>query len=161
MANTTATDESYLRGAIDLAQQARDSGNQPFGAIIAGLDGTILGQGINTEITTKDCTGHAETNAMRVASTGHDEATLAASTLYTSTEPCPMCAAAIYWGGVRRVVFALSSEQLYDEICAMRGMQLRLSSRELFERAEQSVEVVGPLLREEAFRVHEGFWEDS
>lgn len=154
----SARDEKYLRQALDLAVKARELGNQPFGALVVGADDEVLGEGMNTEVQTRDVTGHAETNAMKEAVLKYDADVLAQATLYTSTEPCPMCAAAIYWGGVGRVVFALSGDQLYDEIGAMRGIQLRLSSREIYERGERQVEVHGPLLREEAFAVQDGYW---
>ena len=92
--------------AIDLALSARNKGNHPFGALLADENGHILLKAENTVVTESDCTGHAETNLMRLASRQYEADFLAKCSLYTSTEPCPMCAGAIFWGNVRRVVWA-------------------------------------------------------
>ena len=65
-----------------------------------------------------------------------------------------MCAGAIFWAGIRRVVYACSAEKL-DQIA---GSPFVVPSRELFMRAEEDTEVIGPLLEEEAVKVHQGFW---
>jgi len=80
-----------------------------LGALLVDGDGKIVVRSENTVLTRRDCTGHAETNVMRVAT---DSEVLRGCTLYTSTEPCAMCAGAIHWGNVRRVVFALGQENL-------------------------------------------------
>jgi len=71
-----------------------------------------------------------------------------------------MCAGAIYWGNIRRVVFATSLEQIH---AVSRGnpenMQLGLSSREVFARGDHVVAVSGPHLPKESLAVHEGFWD--
>jgi len=152
-------DDQYLLAAIGLARRARENGNHPFGALLVDADGNVVVECENTVVTGRDCTGHAETNVMRVASGRFDPGFLLGCTLYTSTEPCAMCAGAIFWGNVRRVVFALSEEDL-------RGVAgdnpesslLALPCREVFARGDHEVEVSGPHLREQALGVHEGFW---
>jgi tRNA(Arg) A34 adenosine deaminase TadA len=114
----------------------------------------------NTVVTGRDCTGHAETNVIRVASERVDSRSLQGCALYTSTEPCAMCAGAIYWANVRRVVFALSEEDL-------RGIAggnpenalLAISYREVFARGNHEIEVSGPHLQEQARALHQGFWD--
>jgi tRNA(Arg) A34 adenosine deaminase TadA len=101
--------ERYLLASIELA---RANGNHPFGALLLDADGNVVLEAENTVLTARDCTGHAETNLMRMASERFDPEFLSRCTLYTSTEPCAMCAGAIYWGNVRRVVFALSQEEI-------------------------------------------------
>jgi tRNA(Arg) A34 adenosine deaminase TadA len=150
-------DTNLLKAAIDLARSAREHGNHPFGALIADADGHVLVQAENTVITERDCTGHAETNVMRAASKAFPPSTLAACTLYTSTEPCPMCSGAIFWGNVGRVVFALSQGGFYS-LTGSSPDALPLSCREVLGHAGRHVEVVGPALEEEALKVHEGFW---
>lgn len=150
-------DLPLLRRAIALAARARQHGNHPFGALLADENGQILLEAENTVITENDATGHAETNLARLAWHQFSPDTLARSTLYTSTEPCPMCSGAIFWSGIGRVVYALSEEGLY----AMAGdspESLQLPCREVFARGGRPVEVLGPLLEEEAARVHDGFW---
>ena len=107
-------DERHLLVAIELAWQARNHGNHPFGALLVDADGNVVLRADNTVVTAPDCTGHAETNLMRMASGRFSPEFLYGCVLYTSTEPCAMCAGAIYWGNVRRVVFALSEEELRD-----------------------------------------------
>jgi tRNA(Arg) A34 adenosine deaminase TadA len=95
-------DERHLLAAIELARRSRTNGNHPFGALLVDATGQVVLEAENTVVTTRDCTGHAETNLMRMASERFDPQFLRSSTLYTSTEPCAMCAGAIYWGDVRR-----------------------------------------------------------
>ena len=101
-------DEAFLRRAIAVAAAARARGNHPFGAILVGPDGRVLLEAENTVNTERDATGHAERNLMTQASQRFDRGLLARSTMYTSTEPCAMCAGSVYWVGVRRVVYGLS-----------------------------------------------------
>ncbi len=151
------TDLQLLRLAIAVARRAREHGNHPFGALLADEQGNVLLEAENTVNTDHDCTGHAELNLMRLASQRFCAEVLSHCTLYTSTEPCPMCAGSIFWGGVGRVVYALSEEGLY----AMTGDspdKLLLSCRDVFARGGRPVEVLGPAIEEEARQVHIGFW---
>ena len=155
-----ANENRYLLAAIELARQAREHGNHPFGALLADADGNVVVESENTVVTERDCTGHAETNAMRIASQRFSSEFLQGCTLYASTEPCVMCAGAIYWGNVRRVVFALSEDDLRDMVGGDPGNPtLALPCREVFARGRHEVEVSGPHLREQARAVHEGFWD--
>jgi tRNA(Arg) A34 adenosine deaminase TadA len=152
--------ERHLLAAIELARRARERGNHPFGALLVDQDGNVVLEAENTVRTGRDVTGHAETNLMRLASARFGGEFLESCTLYTSTEPCAMCAGAIYWGNVRRVVFALGQE----DIRSITGdnpenFQLELSCREVFARGDHEVEVSGPHLPEQARAVHDGFWE--
>ena len=154
-------DELHLLAAIELAWRSRRNGNHPFGAVLVDATGTVALEAENTVVTTRDCTGHAETNLMRLASERFDAEFLRGCTFYASTEPCPMCTAAIYWGGVRRVVFGLSHGALRQ---MTRGnpdnMSLPIPCREIFARGEDhEVEVSGPHLEDRARAVHENFWD--
>ena len=153
------TDLRHLRTAIQVAQQARQHGNHPFVAILVDENSQVLLQAENTVVTGSDCTGHAETNLMSLASQHFSEEQLARCTLYTSTEPCAMCAGAIYWGNVRSVVYGLSEVALY-EIAGPSPDQLLLPCREVFAHSQRRIEVDGPAmdLDAEARAVHAGFW---
>lgn len=149
----------HLRRAIEVARCSREHGNHPFGAILVDRNNQVILEAENTVNTERDCTGHAETNLIRLASRRFSPETLRDCTLYTSTEPCAMCSGAIHWGQVGRVVFGLSEEGLY----ALTGSHhenetMLLPCREVFARSGRSVEVIGPLLEDEARVVHEGFW---
>ena len=156
----TDTDLALLRRAIEIARQARAKGNHPFGALLADRHGNILLEAENTVVIERDCTGHAETNLMRLASRQYAPDFLSECSLYTSTEPCAMCAGAIYWGNVGRVVYALSEVDLYA-IVGPSPDQLVLPCREVFARGRRPTVVLGPALEEEARAVHAGFWQPA
>lgn len=146
-------EEQFLRRAIELASQARERGNHPFGALLVVDDHEIL-TAENSVNTDRNPTGHAETNLIQKAIRELTPDELARATLYTSCEPCAMCVGAIYWSGIRKLVYALSSEQL----ASLAGGDFLIPCRDLFRRARETVEVTGPLLFEEAIKVHEGYW---
>lgn len=147
-----AEDAAHLRAAIELSRAARAKGNEPYGAVLVDAGGKLLLGGENTQVTDRDCTGHAELNLMRAASRRFDAGTLAGCTVYASGEPCPMCAGAIYWGGVRRVVYALSVESMIA-LAGPGADEIRLSCREVLGQGAHPVEVVGPALEDEARQV--------
>ena len=155
-------DEHHLLAAIELARRARENGNHPFGALLVDPTGNVVVEAENTVVTGRDCTGHAEANVMRAATQRFDPEFLLDCTLYTSTEPCAMCAGAIFWGNVRRVIFALSDEE-WRGIAGGNAASpvLALSCRDVFAAGNHEVHVGGPHpnLREQARAVHEGFWE--
>jgi len=152
-------DLRLMRVTIDLAGKARDKGDHPFGAILVDQQGHILLEAECTVVREKDITGHAESNIIEHASREYDPDFLAGCTLYASTEPCPMCAGAIFWGNVRHVVFGLSQEGLYEIIGEDTEEVLYLPCQELFGKGKKSIEVIGPLLEGEAREVHLGFWQ--
>jgi tRNA(Arg) A34 adenosine deaminase TadA len=145
--------EGYLRRAILLAASARAHGNAPFGAVLV-RDGTIVATAENTVLTTRDLAGHAEMNLLRSIGRDLDAAALADAVLYASTEPCAMCSGAIYWAGLRRVVYGCPVTLL----AALGGAGLVVPCRDVFAGADRLIEVHGPLLVAEAAEVHRGFW---
>lgn len=148
----------HLRRAVTVAAEAREHGNHPFGAIIVTAGGVQL-EAENSVLTGSDPTGHAETNLVRLAASVLTPEELASCTLFTSTEPCAMCAGAIYWAGINRVVYALAEGELIAMTAENPSEQtLDLPCREVFARGPRAVEVIGPVLLPEAFAVHEGFW---
>ena len=158
----TANDDLDLRHltrAIELAAAAREHGNHPFGSLLVDGDGAVVLEAENTVVTSRDCTAHAEQNLVREASARLAPEQLEGSTLYTSTEPCAMCAGAIFWSGIGRVVFAVSSATLGEIVQDPTGAwTLAMSCREVFDRGGRTVEVQGPLIEDRARIVHEGFW---
>ena len=107
----TETDERHLRRAIELAAEARAAGDMPFGSLLVGPDGDVLVEDRNTVLTGNDITAHPELKTALWASRNLDRPVAARTTMYTSTEPCPMCRGAIARSGLGRVVVALSAEQ--------------------------------------------------
>ena len=149
----TDADLEFTSQAIDLAREARVAGNHPFGAVLV-LDGAVVLKARNTVATDRDPTAHAETNLVAAAIRQLAPDQLRRSIVYTSCEPCAMCAGKMYWAGIRSVVFALSSE----ELAAMAGRDFLMPCRELFDRAIEPVRVMGPLPLDAAREVHRGFW---
>jgi tRNA(Arg) A34 adenosine deaminase TadA len=153
-------DDRFLRLAIAVSRRSREHGNHPFGAVLADASGVVLLEAENSVVTTGDVTGHAETNLIRAASSTLPLKVLARATLYASTEPCAMCAGAIYWSGVGRLVYAMAE----TDLLAITGDHpenptLDLGCRLVLGAGQRSVDVVGPALAGEAMAVHEGFWE--
>jgi tRNA(Arg) A34 adenosine deaminase TadA len=155
----TERDLDFLRQAIALAGEARGHGAHPFGALIVNGRGETIVTARNNAVPPRgDPTQHAETLACRKAGKLF-LAELAGATLYASTEPCAMCAGAIYWVGIGRVVYALSEAGLFGLTGnSEENPTLDLPCREVFARGQLKVVVAGPLLEEEAAAVHEGFW---
>jgi tRNA(adenine34) deaminase len=152
-------DAGHLRRAIALSAQGRSRGNRPFGAVIVGADGAVLAEAWCNTTETGDCTGHAETTAVRQASPVHDRAVLSQATLYSSAEPCVMCAGAIFWSGIGRVVYGIDAVRLRQ----YRGERLdqrdaELSCRDVFAAAPMPITCIGPVLADEAAAVHAGAW---
>jgi len=156
----TDRDLTFLRRAIDLAREARLDGRHPFGALIVDEHGEIIAEARNNAVRPQgNPTRHAETVACDLAATLLAEPELARCTLYTSTEPCAMCAGAIYWIGLGRVVYALSELGLLQFTGAdEKNPCLNLPCREVFARGQKPIQVQGPFLEEEAAEVHQGFW---
>jgi tRNA(Arg) A34 adenosine deaminase TadA len=145
-------DETMVRRCFELARQAVAAGSHPFGALLA-RNGEVVLESRNT-VAENGVTGHAELNLVRdaIATFGRDA--LRDCTLYTSTEPCAMCAGAIYWARIPKVVFGCSVEGLHS----VTDGTLRLPCREVFAHGDRRIEVVGPVLADEALEVHREFW---
>lgn len=157
--SSTLDDALYLRQAIRLSALGRERGNRPFGALIVAADGALLAEAWCDSSESGDCTGHAEVNALRRASPLHARERLAAATLYSSAEPCVMCAGAIFWSGIRRVVFGIDAVALRafrGEVAEQRDAEM--SCRDVFAASPHAIECLGPLLGDEAAEVHRGFW---
>ena len=110
----TTADETLLRRAIDIAARAVTLGDAPYGSLLAGPDGTILAEAHNTVRRDDDITAHPELKLARWAARELDPDTAARTTMYTSCQPCGMCAGGIIRSGLGRIVYALSTDQLIE-----------------------------------------------
>lgn len=153
--------EYYLEKAIEISKESRAAGNTPFGALLVGPDGEILLKQINVEITQHKCTGHAETQLVEKASIKYDKAFLWNCTLYTTVEPCSMCAGAMYWANIGTVVYGLEEK----ELLAMTGSNeqnptFNLPCRKIFAAGQKDITVIGPFpsLAKKIAEVHNGYW---
>ncbi|WP_067568590.1 nucleoside deaminase [Nocardia acidivorans] len=105
------TDLNYLERCVELAAQALAAGDEPFGSVLVGADGTVLAEDRN-RVSGGDDTRHPEFELARWAAEHLAPADRATATVYTSGEHCPMCSAAHAWVGLGRIVYAASTEQL-------------------------------------------------
>lgn len=155
--------EALLRLAFDVARRSREQGDHPFGAILVGPDGEILReQGNGFTSVGGDMTAHAERLLVTWASRACGAAFLAGCTLYTSAEPCAICSGAVYWAGIGRVVYG----QTETSLKAMTGTHsenptLDLPCRAVFAAGQRPVEVIGPLLADEAAALQQDLWAES
>jgi tRNA(Arg) A34 adenosine deaminase TadA len=156
--------EDFIRLTIDIARQSRAAGNHPFGAILVGPDGAVLmeagnAHGESGDPNLADRTGHAERVLMTRASLAYTAEFLAGCTMYASAEPCAMCAGSAYWAGVGRVVYGLSERALGALIGPHpENLTMDLPCRVVLGSGQRPIEVIGPLLEDEARAVHDGFW---
>ena len=152
------SDEQAMRLALQQAQAAAALGEVPVGAVVL-KDGRVIATGHNAPVGAHDPTAHAEVLALRAAAQALGNYRLDGCTLVATLEPCAMCAGAIHWSQLGRVVYALSEEDLYA-IAGYAPEQLRLPCREVFARSGRPVQVddSASALAAEARAVHEDFW---
>jgi tRNA(Arg) A34 adenosine deaminase TadA len=153
-------DEALLRRAFDVARRSRAAGDHPFGSVLADSDGRALmeqGNGYTSE--GGDRTAHAERLLASRAARTYDLAFLARCTLYTSAEPCAMCAGAIYWSGIGRIVYGQTEKALKEQTGAHHeNPTLDLPCEIVFRAGQRPTEVVGPMLEDEAAELQADFW---
>lgn len=153
--------EFYLNRCIEISRDSRAHGNTPFGALLVDGEGNIIMEQENIEITEKICTGHAEATLAARASHEYSRDFLWNCTLYTTAEPCAMCAGAIYWANIGRVVYGMTEKRLLELTGSdEQNPTFSLPCREVFARGQKDIQVVGPIsaVEQEAARVHEGYW---
>jgi tRNA(Arg) A34 adenosine deaminase TadA len=152
-------DEHFLRHSFDVARRSMVNGNHPFGAILVDRNRNVLMETGNGYIPARDGTAHAERLLATEACRTFKAEVLAGATIYSSAEPCAMCAGAIYWAGIGRLVYGLSEPKL-------RGITgnhpenptLDLPCRTVLASGQRSTDVIGPLLEDEAAALHAGVW---
>ena len=153
-------DEDFLRRAYAVAAAARARGDRPFGAVVVA-DGAVLAEaGSEQGLSGGGTLAHSEMVALRrLHEAGVPRECLARATIYSSGEPCAMCAAGIFYAGVGRLVYGLRAEA----IAAARNAQahtagIGLSCRQVLSAAAASVVVIGPMLEDEGAVPHTGYW---
>lgn len=154
-------EQKLLRRTFQLAAEAREHGDLPFGALLA-VDGQPIAEARNEVITSHDFTAHAELALVRSIPTAHRAELLASATVYASAEPCPMCMGALFWTGARRVVFGLSTHRLRtmqpEHAPGAGSVGFAITAQQIGSSATPPLEVVGPFLEEAASVPHDGFW---
>jgi tRNA(Arg) A34 adenosine deaminase TadA len=147
----------HLRRANAVAQAAMDAGHHPFGALLVAPDGqTVLLEQRNV-----DSVNHAEAVLARDAARLFAPEMLWGCTLYTTVEPCAMCAGTQYWAHIGQLVYGLSEQRLLQLTGNhAENPTLDLPCREVFARGQKAMQVWGPVadVEEEIAALHRSFW---
>ena len=146
----TDADIAPMQQAIAASRAALAAGNQPYGAALVSPQGQLLLTAQNRQVTEDDCTAHAELELVRQATRQLGASALQGGTVYASGEPCAMCSGALFWAGVRRVVFAVPHD---DMARILGGRLLPIRAAAVLGSGLPPVEVDGPLLADEAIQV--------
>jgi tRNA(Arg) A34 adenosine deaminase TadA len=144
--------ELFLRLAITLAKEARESGEDPFGAVLVAGD-TMVHIGKDACISKTDPTAHAELTVISEYCRREKRLSLDECTLYCSAEPCVLCSGAIKWARISRVVFSVSQAMLQN----ISGGQPKPACASLINTGAKKAEIIGPLLPDEGLLVFSGF----
>lgn len=147
----------YLRRSNEVAKRAVALGHHPFGAILVAPDHeTVLMEQCNI-----DTVNHAESTLARVAATNYTPEYLWGCTLYTSVEPCCMCAGTAYWANIGRMVFGMTEEMLLHETGRhAENPTMSVPSRYVFDHCQKPVELIGPVpeIVPEVVALQRSFW---
>ena len=147
-------DHRFLYRAIDLAKEACQLGNDPFGAVLV-LNGVIVHEALDRSVELSDPTYHAESAVIAEYCRSHHLFSLEGYSLYASTEPCVMCSGAIHWARISRVVFSVSQAMLQE----ITGGRPKPGCSDILNAGHRTIEVVGPLLTEEGLAALVGYSE--
>jgi tRNA(Arg) A34 adenosine deaminase TadA len=140
----TPTDLAHLRRCIELATEAFEAGDDPFGSVLADADGAVLAEDRNREATTNDPTAHPEFALSRWAAANLTPRQRLTATVYTSGEHCPMCSAAHAWVGLGRIIYVHSAAQLVEWRTALGRSASPVRTLSITEIAP-GIPVVGPV----------------
>jgi len=147
----------HLRRCNEVAQRAVTLGHHPFGAILVAPDHeTVLLEQCNI-----DTVNHAESTLARVAATNYPPDYLWDCTLYTSVEPCCMCAGTAYWANIGRVVFGLTEQRLLEATGShAENPTMSVPARYVFDHCQKPVELIGPVaeIAGEVLALQQAFW---
>lgn len=142
--------EKYMRLAIQEAQQSRAEGNKGYGAVVVFED-QILGQAHDTAITERDPSLHAEVNAIRQAVETKGDSDLCGAILFSTCEPCPMCASLAVWANLTTIVYGISIE----ETAQMGKVRIRVNAQHIVDNAPCHIEIIGDVLHDECKMLYE------
>ncbi len=153
------THHELMTLALDLAVQARERGDHPFGALLA-VDGQVVATARNRVTTNADITAHAELHLVRKLERAGQLDLLPQGVVYTSCEPCPMCVGAMFWAGAREVAYSLSHETLNTLATPPDGSSygFEIGAPEIGARATPPLRISGPEREDESAKAHIGFW---
>jgi tRNA(Arg) A34 adenosine deaminase TadA len=142
-------DREHMRRAFALAREAADRGDRPFGTVLV-RDDTVVMADSNRVVTENDIRRHPELHLAHRSCRELAPDERAETVMYTSTEPCPMCAGGIVNAGFERIVYSVGG----DEITEFTGNEPSVRSAEILDGVS---DVVGPVLNDEGRRLHDEF----
>jgi len=145
--------EAYIKKTYQLAKSAQAKGNHPFGALFV-VRNRVVSVSENTVLTDNDITRHAELNLVSQITQELDAESLNQGILYTSTEPCAMCAGAIFWAGISKIVYGCSADVLGE----IAGGAFVVPCRDLLKYGKRHINVAGPVLGDQGAEIHRRFW---
>ncbi|MTD42364.1 nucleoside deaminase [Erwinia sp. CPCC 100877] len=148
-----ALDQQFMKQALQLAETAAQKGNEPFGAVLV-KEQQVVFTAENQIYTASDPTYHAELGMIRDFCASQKITDLSDYTLYTSCEPCCMCAGAMVWSQLGRMVFSLSHEELAE----IAGFNIMIGSEEIFAKSPNQPEVTKGVLQKEAVPVYQKYF---
>jgi tRNA(Arg) A34 adenosine deaminase TadA len=155
----TDTDRQHLRRCVELAREALDAGDAPFGSVLAAADGRLLAEERNRWVTGGDRTLHPEFALARWAATNLEPDDRATATVFTTGEHCAMCSAAHGWVGLGRIVYITSTVQL-GEVAAELGMPASPVLPLAIQDVAPGIPVAGPVpeFAAEVLDLQRHFW---
>lgn len=136
---------------LAIANTAAMQGNLPFGCLLANANDSVLLEAGNTVVTERNIIAHCELNMVQQLAGQYEASFLQSCTVYCSMEPCPMCAGALYWSGIGRIVFALDNATYYSILGSRNPADVfDMPCKTLLESGGRRVEVIGPVIQKEA-----------
>ncbi|WP_256478656.1 nucleoside deaminase [Chroococcidiopsis sp. CCMEE 29] len=135
---------NFMRLALEEAKK----GDAPYGAVIV-KDNAVIATGYNTVKRDSDPSAHAEINAIRSLTTKIRNPSLEGYTLYTTGEPCPMCATACVWTGISEIVYGASIQDLIE----ISQSQINISCEEIIAKGFREIKVTKGILKAECLQL--------
>jgi len=139
----TPEDTDHLRRCVELAKIAADRGDDPFGSVLVDSAGSVVAERSNRVNTDRDVTAHPELLLAQWAGAHLSAEERAGATMYTSGEHCPMCATALVWAGIGRLVFVLTQRMIGD-LAPPEATVFELPARDVIAASSATVIVEGP-----------------
>lgn len=143
--------DAHVQRAIELGRESAERGDNPYGTVLVREDRVVM-EAHNAVVTDDDLAAHPELTLARRAVRELTPEERAKTVMYTSTEPCPMCAGGVYHAGLGGVVYSVSAERSREF-----GTDLVLPSSEVFARGSREVPVLGPVREEEGVALRREF----
>ena len=136
--------EDFMKLALEEAKK----GDSPYGAVIV-KDGEVVAKAHNTARRDSDPSAHAEINVIRSLTKKLSNPSLEGYTIYTTGEPCPMCATACVWTGLSEIIYAVSIQDLI----AAKQSQVNITCEEVIAKSFREIKVTKGLLKEECLEL--------